>query len=65
MLKSGVFFMTAARPNFYHFPRYKTEIPQCFTTNKCKTVWTVDKTRIGYLNCSEKVTILLVSHNSN
>jgi hypothetical protein len=33
MLKSGVFFMTLARPNFYNFLRYKTEIPQFLATN--------------------------------
>jgi hypothetical protein len=46
--------VTSPRPNFYNFPRYKMDIPQYFATNKCKTVRTVDKTRMNsYLNCSQ------------
>ena len=31
------------------------EIPQFFATKKCKTVRTVDKTRIEYLNSAQKM----------
>ena len=43
---------------------YKAEIPKFSPQNNCKTVRTVDKTRIEYLNCREKMKkyIFLVSH---
>ena len=50
-------------PNVYDFPQYEMEIPQFFSTNKCKIVKTIDKTKIEYWIAAKRwKNIFLVLH---